>query len=85
MVRFGDIQAEWEADDSLRIVRHDNGMHMVLSLSEWGLLLSVCQLHGWPTAPPLSVLDPSTQVEYMPEPETRRGRKRQNPPADSGG
>lgn len=75
-VRFGQVYCEWEADDSLHIVRQDNGMHMVLSSTEWNLLLAVAHLHGWPTAPPYSVLQDGSLAQCTRPTEIAESSKR---------
>lgn len=56
-VRVGHIQIEWEPDGSCRITRQDNAQALVLSRSEWELLLKVAELRGWPIAAPASVTE----------------------------
>lgn len=56
-LRYDNISAEWEADDSMRLCREDVPQHIVLSITEWQMVLAMAALHGWPMAPPLSVME----------------------------
>jgi hypothetical protein len=43
---------DYHADGSVQIVRQSNMQGIVISLTEWGWVCKVMELHDWPIAPP---------------------------------
>ena len=51
-IRHGDLVIDYHADGSVQIVRQSNMQGIVISLTEWGWVCKVMELHDWPIAPP---------------------------------
>lgn len=55
--RYGDLVIEWDANGNLTLTRQSDGTRIYVSVSEWNALLVLCQLKGWPVAPPVMVAE----------------------------
>lgn len=52
VVDYAGLKIEWNDKGDMSITRQSDATRIYISRTEWGVLLKIAELNGWPCAPP---------------------------------